>query len=237
MEGTKNPRALESSDSGHREFSKILSISQGGKKMSNSDHPFASPNPAGLMVLSFFLIGLFPLAIGIAPPTLATVLVPLGFAAGLVQFAVGIIELRNGVIVGGNIMLGFSLFCFMGMWSDLLKPLHLMPANTAPVTGYVYTAMAIYMICFTLPAFHKSLMNTIFMITTDIFFLGTGLGQLFGVPIFATIAAWSLVPIVISAMWQAIGEVLNTQFGRTVVNQGPPLLSNKVQRVNSLPVK
>ena len=75
-------------------------------------------------------------------------LIPLGFASGLVQFTVGVIELSNGQIVGGNIMLGFSLFCFMTMWADLLKPMNLMPANTADVTGFVYTLMAIYMICF-----------------------------------------------------------------------------------------
>lgn len=193
--------------------------------MSNSDHPFASPNPAGLMVLSFLLIGVFSISSGYASHTLAAALIPLGFASGLVQFTVGVIELRNGQIVGGNIMLGFSLFCFMTMWADLLKPMNLMPTNTADVTGFVYTLMAIYMICFTLPSFYKNLVNVIFMITTDIFFLGTGLSQLLGFPVFATIATWSLVPIIITAIWQAVGEVLNTQLGRTIVKFGPPLLS------------
>ncbi|WP_425803053.1 hypothetical protein ACHOLT_17040 [Desulfitobacterium sp. Sab5] len=200
--------------------------------MSNSEHSFASPAAAGYMVLTFYLICLFPIGIGLAPASMATVLIPLGFAGGIVQVIVGIIELRNKVIVGGNIMCGFSAFMFLGLWENLLKVLNLMPANTVSVNGFIFMVMGIYMVGFTLPSLHKNLISGIFMITTDIFFCGMGISQLFGIPILSTIAYWSIVPIVITAMWQAIAEVLNTSMGRTIVKMGSPILKNLQQQMN-----
>lgn len=97
---------------------------------SSSEHPFANPGPAGLMVLAFYLGCLWPIATGSAPHSLSVVLVPLGLAGGIIQLVAGIIELRNGATMTGNILLAFSTFMFLGMGENLLKALDLMPAGT-----------------------------------------------------------------------------------------------------------
>jgi len=197
--------------------------------MSKSEHPFAPAAPAGLMVLTFYLSCLFPILIGTAPEEMIYVLIPLGLAGGIVQLSSGIMELRCGMIVPGNIMCGFSAFMFLGMGENILKLFKLIPAHTAAVDGYVFMIMGLYMVGFTLPFLHKNLVAGIFMITTDIFFCGCGISWLFGLPIFFKIATWSLVPIVITAMWQAVAEVLNHSMGREIVKMGAPLLKGSGQ--------
>jgi succinate-acetate transporter protein len=195
--------------------------------MPNHEHPFAAAAPAGLMVLTFYLSCLFPIMNGLASPEMETILIPLGLAGGIVQLTAGIIELRCGMIVPGNIMCGFSAFMFLGMGENLLKVLNLMPQHTAAGDGYIFLIMGIYMAGFTLPFLMKNLVAGIFMITTDIFFLGLGISWIFGIPILTKIAAWSIAPIVITAAWQAIAEVLNTQLGSQVIKMGPPLITVK----------
>jgi len=75
---------------------------------------FANPGPAGLMVLAFYLGCLWPVITHHAPHEMAHVLIALGFAGGLVQFVAGVIDLKNGEIMTGNIMLAFSTFMWLG---------------------------------------------------------------------------------------------------------------------------
>lgn len=189
-----------------------------------ANHPFANPGPAGLMVLAFYLGCLWPLATHQAPHEMAAVLIPLGLAGGIVQLAAGIIELRNGEAMTGNILLAFSTFMFLGMGENLLKALELMPANTAAVDGWIFLIMGILMCGFTIGHLPGPLAPLLFMVATDLFFVPAGLFFLTGADIFWAIAGWDLPLVVIAIVWVVLGTVLNPIFGRTVIPLGPPLL-------------
>jgi len=194
---------------------------------SPSGHPFANAGPAGLMALAFYLGCLWPIATGSAPHSLAVVLVPLGLAGGIIQLVAGIIELRNGAMMTGNILLAFSTFMFLGMGENLLKALDLMPAGTAAVDGWIFLIMGVLMCGFTIGHLPGPLMPLIFMIATDLFFVPAGLYFLTGIEIFWAVAGWDLPLVVVSIIWVVLGTVLNPIFGRPILPLGPPLIQLK----------
>lgn len=195
--------------------------------MSQHDHPFANPGPAGQMVLAFYLGCLWPIATGQVSHELAVVLVPLGLAGGIVQLTAGIIELRNGSILGGNIMCAFSAFMFLGMGENLLKALQILPSNTTGVDGWIFLIMGILMVGFTFGFFIINFAASIFMIATDVFFCCAGLSWLLHSSALWTIAGWSLPIVVITIIYQAVGVVLNTHLGKEVIKMGPPLIKEE----------
>lgn len=202
--------------------------------MSQHDHVFANPGPAGLMVLAFYLGCLWPVATGMADHSVAVVLAPLGLAGAIVQMTAGIIELRNGAILPGNIMLAFSAFMWLGFGENLLKALHVMPANTSAVDGWIFLIMGIFMVGFTPGFFLANTAASVFMIATDVFFNCAALSWLLGSKALWVIAGWSLPVVVISIMWQVIAIVLNTHFGKQIIPLGPAWIKKeKPQNVSA----
>lgn len=189
-----------------------------------SDKGWANPAPAGMMVLAFYLGCLWPVAAGMAPHELIYILVALGFCGGLIQVISGIIELRNGEIGPGNIMLAFSSFMWLGMLEKLLQCLKLLPPNTAAVDGWVFLIMALLMISFTPAYMIKGTAPTLFMVWTDVFFLFAGLFFLTSFKPFWIIATWDLPLMILTIIWQCAGIILNTTFKRQVISLGPPLI-------------
>lgn len=190
-------------------------------------HTFASPGPAGLIVLAFYLGGFFPLAAKIAPHDLVAILVVLGFVGGIVQLIAGVIELHNGAILPGNLLCAFSGFMFLGMGENLLKVLNILPGNSAPVDGYVFLIMGIIMVAYTPPFLYKNFAGSVFMITTDIFFCFAAFSWLFDIPLLFKIAAWDIPFVICSILWQVIAEVYNEIYDREVISLGRPILKVK----------
>ncbi len=190
--------------------------------MSQNNHPFANPGPAGLMVLAFYLGALWPVLTGMAHHELASVLIALGLAGGLVQMTAGIIELRNGSIMGGNILLAFSAFMWLGCIEWLGKMLGFIPHNTAAVDGWVFTIMGILMCGFTIGHLLTPKVMFWFMIFTDIFFLSAGIFFLTGSKLLLLIAGWVLPLVVVTIIWSVLGTVLNSVFGKTIIPLGKP---------------
>jgi hypothetical protein len=195
----------------------------GGKAMSSEVKAFANPGPAGLMVLAFYLGCLWPVATHSVPHEMATVLIPLGLAGGIVQLTAGVIDLRNGKIMTGNILLAFSAFMFLGFGENLLKAVQIMPANTMAVDGWVFLIMGILMVGFTVGHLTVPLAAFLFMVFTDLFFVPAGLYFLTHQKIFWTIASWDLPLVVLSILWVVFGNVLNGHFGKNVIPMGKPL--------------
>ncbi len=188
--------------------------------------PFANPGPAGLMVLAFYLSALWPVVTHRAPHEMINVLIALGFAGGLVQFTAGIIDLRNGEVMTGNIMLAFSAFMWLGFWEFLGKSFGFIPENTSVVDGYVFIVMGILMVGFTFGHLKAPKITLLFMIFTDIFFLSAG-------SFFLThnLALWNIVGIILpliilSILWIVFGIVLNGVFGKEIVPMGKPLIKD-----------
>lgn len=193
--------------------------------MSDQKRSHVTAGPAGLMVLAFYLGCLFAVLKGHASPELLVILVPLGLIGGVVQLCAGFFELQHGRSLPGNVMCAFSAFMFLGMGEQLLKVLKFLPANSSGVDGYVFTIMGLLMAGFTFAFLYKTLAAGLFMISTDVFFLCAGVSWLFGIHVLFTIAAWSLPVVIVTIIWQAVGEVLNSDMGETIIGLGKPLLT------------
>ncbi len=186
--------------------------------------PYANPGPAGLMVLAFYLAALWPIATHRAPHEMINVLIALGFAGGIVQFTAGIIDLRNGEIMTGNIMLAFSAFMWLGFWEFLGKSLGFIPENTAIVDGYVFIVMGILMVGFTFGHFKAPKIALLFMLFTDVFFLSAGFFFLNHNLLLWKIVGIDLPLVILSILWMVFGIVLNGVFGKEVIPMGKPLI-------------
>ncbi len=196
-------------------------------------HAFANPGPAGLMVLAFYLGGLWPVASGMAGHDIAVVLVPLGLAGGIVQLVAGVICLRNHEVMNGNILLAFSAFMILGMGENFLKAVNIMPQDTSAIDAWVFMIMGLLMCGFTYGHLTAPKIAFFFMIFTDIFFLSAAMFFHTKAPFFWFIATWDLPLVILSIIWVAFGVVLNTHFGRTVIPMGKPIRPLEQPRVVS----
>ncbi|HBS57766.1 MAG TPA: hypothetical protein DEA44_00695 [Firmicutes bacterium] len=191
--------------------------------MSNGNSPLATAGPCGLMVLAFYLACLWPGAVGMAEHSVFVLLIPLGLAGAIVQSVAGIVELSRGNIVGGNINLAFSAFMWYGAGGNLLKFLNIGPANTAAADGWIFLVMGLCMLGFT-PIFLKiNLSMSVFILATDTFFMGWALSWILGNPTLFLIGAWALPVVIVAIIWDVVGTMLNSAFGKEVIKLGPPL--------------
>ncbi len=186
--------------------------------------PYANPGPAGLMVLAFYLAALWPVVGGKAPHEMATILIPLGFAGGVVQFTAGIIDLRNNEIMTGNIMLAFSAFMWLGFWEFLGKSLGFIPHDTSIVDGYVFTVMGILMVGFSFGHLKAPLASLVFMIFTDIFFLFAGAFFLTHKIFLWKVVGFDIPLVILSILWIVFGIILNEIFKKEIIPMGRPIL-------------
>ncbi len=200
--------------------------------MPEKESSFATGGPAGLMVMAFYLAVLCPVITGIAPPGMAILLVPFGIAGVLVQLIAGVIDLKRGDIVGGNITLAFSAFMVFGACSTLLKFLKIGPADTALVDGFVFLVMGVILILLTGPSMRSCLSFGLFMIITDVFFLLLGIGNIFAIQGLVITGGYCLIGSIITLIWTACGITLNTAYGRETLSLGTPLIKPEQSSVN-----
>ncbi|NIB38656.1 hypothetical protein HBA55_03610 [Pseudomaricurvus alkylphenolicus] len=129
--------------------------------MSEPQHTFVSPGPAGLAALAVACFGfgaVFTGQVGLGGlPLLAAWLI----GGGIVQYTVAVIELKDHNMTGGNVFLFFSAFFMFGAaLSVLVKFLMLsgMLGSAAPqsvVEGYCWMAGAAFLTSIT-PSYLKA---------------------------------------------------------------------------------
>ncbi len=130
--------------------------------MNTTDHTFVTPGPAGLGALAVACFGFGAVFLGHVQigglPLLAAWLI----GGGIVQFTVGVMELKDHNITGGNVFLFFSaFFMFAAAISTMMKFLMLTGifGDVVPhtyVEGYCWLAGATFLTLLT-PAYFKGL--------------------------------------------------------------------------------
>ncbi|MEM5770689.1 MAG: hypothetical protein AAGU32_20745, partial [Bacillota bacterium] len=97
------------------------------------------------------------------------------------------------------------------------------PANTAAADGWIFLVMGLCMLGFT-PIFLKiNLSMSVFILATDTFFMGWALSWILGNPTLFLIGAWALPVVIVAIIWDVVGTMLNSAFGKEVIKLGPPL--------------
>jgi len=196
--------------------------------MSQHGGGWANPGPAGLVALAvacfiFFAIQTGQVTAGAIP--VMTVWLLGGF---VVQVIVGVIELREGNVTGGNVFTYFSAFFMLATGLDLL--LKFFAATNgwkidARVDGWAWLALSTALTVWA-PAYLKA-PKTLFAVVVLLL-------PALWIVTFTDMGVWpkTLVPIsgwfLFAAGWFGLytgsAVVLNTAFGRTVLPTGAPFI-------------
>ena len=187
--------------------------------MSEMKTKVANPGPLGLLgfgmttvLLNLHNCGLLPLSI---------VIVAMGIAmGGLAQIIAGIFELRNGNTFAGTAFTAYGLF----WWSLVL--IWVNPFADTGLAGDTLT-LAFYLLLwgiFTLFMFigtlkHNKATQVVFGSLTVLFML-LALGDFTGNHGITTIAGFEGIFCGLSAIYSAMGQILNAEYGKEIIPLG-----------------
>jgi succinate-acetate transporter protein len=191
--------------------------------MSEQEHVFANPLPAGLGALAMACFGFFAMLSGKVTHDAAPILAAWLIGGFFVQLVVAIIEFRDKNMPGANVFLVFSsIFMLTGALSVSAKYfLHRagMPFD-ASIEGWLWLAITMW-ICIVLPCFLKSpkiLFILGSLLCVALFCLiSLDFGVVAGRAMIAKTGAYSLLIAGILAIYLAGALSLNTHFGRQVL--------------------
>jgi succinate-acetate transporter protein len=151
---------------------------------------------------------------------LSIVIVSMGFAlGGLAQIIAGIFELRQGNTFAGTAFTAYGLF----WWSLII----IWTNPTADIAGGDARAVGFYLLLwgiFTLFMFigtlkHNRATQLVFLSLTILFF-GLALSDFTDIELIHTISGWIGIFCGASASYNAVGQVVNEEFGKTVFPLG-----------------
>jgi succinate-acetate transporter protein len=185
---------------------------------------FAPAGPVALITLGFYVSLLWPLATGVVDGSYAGILVPIGAIIAIVQLICGVIELRNGALLGGTVSLAFSCFMCMGSGEALLKIHGLMPLDSGPIDGYIMLIMGLCMAIFSIVAVRAPLIVFVFYLANALFFTPVGIGNIFNLSALVNFGLVSMAFVCPLAIWIAVAQILAIEIGKPVFWLGKPLL-------------
>lgn len=196
--------------------------------MSQQEHSFANPAPAGLGALAIACFAFFALFTGRVPHEAAPVLAAWLVGGGICQIAAGLIELKDHNISGGNLMLFFgSFFMVTGAFGILLKTSLAAKgiAFSASIEGYTWLCAFLVLVCLT-PCYLKA--NKVFfwlVIVADVAVLFIALGDL-GVAksVLSPASGWLLLVAGFLALYLVAAIAINTTFGKSVLPLPAPYI-------------
>ncbi len=186
--------------------------------------PFAHAGPTALITLGFYVSLLWPLATGMLDGSYAGVLIPVGIIIAIIQLICGVIELRNGNLLGGTISLAFSCFMALGAGETLLKLYGLMPVETGPIDGYIMVVMGVLMAMFLPIAVRDPLVVFVFFLTNALFFTPAGIGHIFNLPGLVRFSHIIMPFVCPLAVWIGIAQILESETGKPMLWMGRPLM-------------
>lgn len=198
--------------------------------MSSEQGGWGNPGPAGLTALAIACFTFYAVLCGKVPhaalPFLACWLIG-GF---VVQLIVGIIELREGAVLGGNV---FVVFCAFFMLTGALEFLVLTQGKADPagmaLDGYAWLVLLITLVLWTFSYLKTSpaaLGLTVILLDIAVLFVTIEKLGMFGD--FAATAGYYgglfLLFTGIAGMYVAAGIQLNSAFGKTILPLGKPII-------------
>ena len=182
-------------------------------------HKEANPAPLGLLGFGMTTVLLNLHNAGFLP--LSIVIIAMGIAmGGLAQIIAGVRELCQGNTFGGTAFTAYGLF----WWSLVL--IWVNPFVDSGIAGDTLT-LAFYLLLwgiFTLFMFigtlkHNRATQVVFGSLTVLFFL-LALGDFTGNHTITTIAGYEGIFCGLSAIYSAMGQILNAEYGKTVIPLG-----------------
>ncbi len=199
--------------------------------MSNNEHTFVSPGPAGLGALAVACFGFAAVFLGIVPVGGLPILAAWLIGGGIVQYTVGVMELKDHNMTGGNVFLFFSAFFMFGAaLSTIVKFLMLVGVfgDVSPhvlVEGYCWLAGALFLTVVT-PAYLKgpALLCVVVLLVDVILWLIVGLDLGILGASYRPIVAYLLFAAGAVALYLAGAIVNNHVYAKTVLPIPGPII-------------
>lgn len=187
--------------------------------MSQQEHSFANPAPAGLGALAIACFLFFALLTGRVGHEAAPILACWLVGGAICQIAAGLIELKDHNISGGNLMLFFgSFFMVTGAVGIFTKTI--LAANSiafdARIEGWAWLCAFLVLVALT-PCYLKA--NKIFfwvVVLADVAVGALAITDLKIAPLGA-FAGWVLLLVGLGALYLVAAIAINTTFGRAVL--------------------
>jgi len=197
--------------------------------MTQVEHSFATPAPAGLAALAVAAFGFAAVFFGKVGlgglPLLAAWLI----GGGIVQFTTAVIELKDHSITGGNVFLFFAaFFMFAASLSTMAKfgmiVFHIKPLPL--VEGYMWMAGAAFLTLVT-PAYIKS--SSLFFLAllvadTILWFLCLLDMGMIDPTVWKPVVGYLLIFLGCAGLYLSGATLCNTVFGRAIYPVPPPLV-------------
>lgn len=203
----------------------------------NSGSRWADPAPAGLVALAMACFTFFAVYSGRVDAS-ATPLLGIWLLGGfVVQLTVGLIELKQGNIVGGNVFLFFSAFFMFVTGLELLFKFFMTQNGItldASIDGWAWLVLGIALVTWT-PAYLKN-SNGIMSLCVLALDIAVPLVAIKDLGLFGTgalltvmsqIIAYSLLIAGILGLYVAAAVILNKTMGRAVIKVPGPLFRAK----------
>jgi uncharacterized protein len=195
------------------------------------DEEWATPAPAGLIALAIACFCFFAMLTGRVAPTATPFLACWLIGGFIVQFCVGLIELREKNLTGGNVFLFFSAFFMLTTALKYIVAAFLHPNFEGHidhrVDGWAWLVLALALLLWT-PAYLKRAPKPLALLVLflDVAVPMLALRDLEVVPksIANPLAGWTLLAGGILGIYVATAIINNGAFGRKVLPMPGPFL-------------
>lgn len=189
--------------------------------MSDNQKNWANPTPAGLVALALACFCFFALLSGRIEPTALPLMGCWLLGGFVIQFVVGIVDLKGQNSTGGNTFLFFSAFFMLAGGLEMFVKYNAFIEGIAldgRIDGYAWLVLTAVLILWTPAFFAKFGLLSIVVVLIDIALPFISLID-FGIlpkATFGHIPAWSLLLAGIVAIYLCSAMVVNQAFGRVV---------------------
>ncbi|NPV93527.1 MAG: hypothetical protein HPY50_22450 [Firmicutes bacterium] len=190
---------------------------------------WANPAPAGLVALAVACFIFYALLSGTVKPGALPLLGCWLIGGFVVQLVVGILELKEGALTGGNVFLFFSAFFMlvggMEMFIKFFAGIYGWPID-ATIDGWAWLVLLIILTFYTFAYFKQSaLVMSILLVLLDIgVFFVTFIDIGWMSPAYKPFAAYFLLATGVCGIYMSSAIILNAAFGKTVLPVGKPIL-------------
>ncbi|MBD3280827.1 hypothetical protein GF389_04870 [Candidatus Dojkabacteria bacterium] len=182
----------------------------------------ANPAPLGLLgfgmttvLLNIHNAGFFPIS--------AMILAMGFFYGGLAQVIAGFIEYKKGNTFGATAFTSYGLFWLSLVTLLVLPKLGLTEATPESYMGWYLLMWGILTIVFFLGTFNKNRALQFIFASLAILFLLLAIRDFSGSEVVGKIAGWEGIICGASAMYLAFAEILNENYGKTILPIGEPI--------------
>ncbi|MEN6391668.1 MAG: GPR1/FUN34/YaaH family transporter [Syntrophomonas sp.] len=197
--------------------------------MSSEQGGWANPGPGGLTALAIACFTFYAVLCGKVPGAALPFLACWLMGGFVVQLAVGIIELREGAVLGGNVFLVFSgFFMLTGALEFFIETQGKVDKAGAALDGYAWLVLLITLVLWTAPYLKTSpasLGIAVLLLDLGVFFVTCDkMKWLLDPKVSAAYGGYFLLATGIVAMYVAAGIQINSAFGKQILPLGAPII-------------